>query len=326
MIAMQLDYRSIRRAALPALWVVVAGAFPAAPLPAQPPAATDSVAADSVAALGRLEPENGVVRVAPPLTPISVSGAVVARLLVKPGDDVATGQLLAVMETAALHQALVAEAEAEHGLSVRRAESARSRAEESCVHARVAGREAERRAELLLKGVAGEEEAEIAAGQAEALAASCAAARTEVHAADAETAVAAARVERHKVELERSHVRAPVNGRILGIMAWPGEMAAQQGLLEMGRVDRMFAIAEVYETDISRVRLGQRAEVRSAALPGPLLGTVETIHGKVEKQDEIGTDPAARKDARIIEVEVRLDDPAAAAGLTYLQVEVLFQP
>jgi HlyD family secretion protein len=52
---------------------------------------------------------------------------------------------------------------------------------------------------------------------------------------------------------------------------------------------------------------------------------VEYIHNKVAKQDEMGTDPAARKDARIIEVEVLLDDPAAAAALTHLQVEVLIQ-
>ncbi|MEJ8566737.1 efflux RND transporter periplasmic adaptor subunit [Elongatibacter sediminis] len=279
-----------------------------------------------VSALGRLEPQNGVLRVAAPLTPLSISGSVVSRLLVAPGDDVEVGQLLAVMETAEIEEALVNEAEAEYRLALRRAESARSRAEETCVQARVAEREAERRAALLEKGVAGEEEAESAAGQAEALAASCAAARTEVHAADAETAVAEARVERRRTELERSHVRAPAAGRILGIMAWPGEMAAQHGVLELGRVNHMFAIAEVYETDIGRVRVGQRAEVRSDALAEPLTGTVESIHGKVEKQDEIGTDPAARKDARIIEVEVRLDDPAAAAGLTYLQVEVVFQP
>jgi HlyD family secretion protein len=42
----------------------------------------------------------------------------------------------------------------------------------------------------------------------------------------------------------------------------------------------------------------------------------------VQKLDEIGTDPAARKDARIIEVEVKLDDSAAAAALSLLQVEV----
>jgi HlyD family secretion protein len=62
--------------------------------------------------------------------------------------------------------------------------------------------------------------------------------------------------------------------------------------------------------------------VRSDALPAPLTGTVTRIRPKVHKLDEIGTDPAARKDARIVEVEVRLDDSAAAAALSLLQVEV----
>ncbi len=39
--------------------------------------------------------------------------------------------------------------------------------------------------------------------------------------------------------------------------------------------------------------------------------------------DVIGTDPAARKDARIIEVEIRLDESEAAAALTNLQVEIV---
>ena len=49
---------------------------------------------------------------------------------------------------------------------------------------------------------------------------------------------------------------------------------------------------------------------------------VERIRPKVQKMDEIGTDPAARKDARIVEVEIRLDDSSAAADLTNLQVDV----
>ena len=84
----------------------------------------------------------------------------------------------------------------------------------------------------------------------------------------------------------------------------------------------MIAIAEVYETDIRNVRKGMRARIHSNALPGDLSGTVERVRPKVQKMDEIGTDPAARKDARIIEVEVRLDDSSAAANLTNLQVDI----
>jgi HlyD family secretion protein len=84
----------------------------------------------------------------------------------------------------------------------------------------------------------------------------------------------------------------------------------------------MYAIAEVYETDIRKVKVGQKARVKSEALARDLTGTVTRIRPKVQKLDEIGTDPAARKDARIVEVEIRLDDSAAAASLSLLQVEV----
>jgi HlyD family secretion protein len=38
--------------------------------------------------------------------------------------------------------------------------------------------------------------------------------------------------------------------------------------------------------------------------------------------DVLGTDPVAETDARVIEVDILLDDPAAVARLTNLQVEV----
>ena len=86
----------------------------------------------------------------------------------------------------------------------------------------------------------------------------------------------------------------------------------------------MYAVAEVYETDIARVALGSKAQVTSPALTRVLHGTVDRIAMRVAKQDVLGTDPAARTDARIIEVDIRLDDEDArlAAGLTHLQVEV----
>lgn len=289
-------------------------------------AAQEPPVSDAVSALGRLEPAGGIIHVAAALTPQSISGALITRLLVTAGDDVTAGQLLAVSDTAPVMEALVAESAAEYELAVRQAQSQRSRTDETCVRARVAEAESDRRAALLEKGVAGEEEAEIAAGQAEALAASCKAAQTEIFVAEAAITVAEARLKRHKVDLERSFVRAPVDGRILKIVAGAGELAGAEGVLEMGRVDHMYAIAEVYETDIGRVRIGQRATVSSDALPEELQGTVEKIRFKVARQDEVGTDPAARKDARIVEVEIRLEDSKPAANLTNLQVDILILP
>lgn len=290
---------------------------------AVPWAAAQDNATAGVSALGRLEPEGGIFRIAAPSTPQSISGGVIAELHVAEGDDVDAGALLAVTDVKPLYEAAVAKARTELELTRRAAEAARSRADEACVLAEVAAKEADRRSSLLERDLSSREETESAQGDATARRASCTAARANARVAESAIDVAAATVALHEAELQRAFVRAPFAGRILEVIAHEGEFVGVDGVLEMGRVDRMFAIAEVYETDIGRVRPGQRATVTSDALPGPLTGTVEYIHNKVAKQDEMGTDPAARKDARIIEVEILLDDSAAAAAYTNLQVEVV---
>lgn len=139
-------------------------------------------------------------------------------------------------------------------------------------------------------------------------------------------AVARAKLMAARAELVRARITSPVAGLVVEIHAYPGERIGPEGLLEIARIDRMYAIAEVYETDVGRVRPGRAARITSPALPGTLTGRVEWIRPKVEKQDEIGTDPAARKDARVVEVKVVLDDSAAAAPFTNLQVGVEIEP
>jgi HlyD family secretion protein len=137
-------------------------------------------------------------------------------------------------------------------------------------------------------------------------------------------AVADAAVGKAKAELELTRIRAPVNSRVLDIHARQGEAIGPAGILELAETDSMYAIAEVYETDVQRLRPGQRATVSSPALPAVLSGTVEWIALKVDKQDQLSTDPAARKDARVIEVKVRLDASSMAASYTNIQVDVVF--
>jgi len=288
--------------------------------------AQDRGAQQGVSALGRLEPEHGIIRVSASSTPEAILGAILVELNVEEGDDVEAGQLLAVTDTAVVMDALASEAQAGVVYAEREVEAARSKAMESCVRADVATREAERRARLHEQGVAGEEEADSALGEAEAMKASCASASTAVRLSETGVDVALAHLKRVEAERQRSYIRAPVAGRVIDITVRPGELIGENGILELARIDRMFAIAEVYETDIRHVKKGQRATISSAALDRDLEGAVVHIRQKVQKQDEIGTDPAARKDARIIEVAIQLDDSGPAQALTNLQVEIVIHP
>jgi HlyD family secretion protein len=288
--------------------------------------AQETSSTQAVSALGRIEPEHGVTRLAASFLQQAPLGSIMAELYVKKGDDVSKGQLLAATDTAPVMQALVAEAEAQLQYALREVEATRSKVEEACVRADVSQREAERRARLHAQGVAGEEEADSAKGEAEAMKASCGAARTTVQSSQAKAEVARAHLSTVQAELKRAFLYSPIDGRVLDVKARPGELIDTEGALILGNVKRMMAVAEVYETDISRVSVGQRATVSSTALDADLSGKVHFIQQLVAKQDEIGTDPAARKDARIIEVEILLDDPGAVASMTHLQVDIVIHP
>ncbi len=125
-----------------------------------------------------------------------------------------------------------------------------------------------------------------------------------------------------ETRLERTRIRAPRDGVILKILARPLEKLDQKPILRMGDTSVMYAVTEVYETDILLVKPGQKAKVTSRALHEPLTGTVERIGQMIYKNDVLHVDPAAAADARVVEVWVRLDKSDVASRLTNLQVDV----
>ena len=57
---------------------------------------TQQVQAQAVSALGRLEPEHGVLHIGVSSSSHAISGSIIAELLVEEGDWVEAGQLLAI--------------------------------------------------------------------------------------------------------------------------------------------------------------------------------------------------------------------------------------
>ena len=333
--------------------------------------------AEWVAALGRLEPEGGVIAVAGP------PGARIAGLEVCEGQAVRRGQVLATLEGRALllaekahleaqvreagarlkaedayEAALKAEAEVDRR-EVRELEVLELKAQEARLgllratlqnssrtlerlealrgSAAVSAQEAEQAALLVRK-----DREELAAGEAllEKLRKGHELHEQKVEAglrkAEAGTERLRAAIPRESLagglalidaKLAELEVRAPIDGRVLKVLARPGEATGARPILQLGDADAMGAVAEVYETDRRRVAEGMRAEVSSPALPegrARLRGTVTRVGWTVAKNDVLGLDPAAAAFARVVEARVRLDpdDARAVRHLANLQVEV----
>ena len=118
-----------------------------------------------------------------------------------------------------------------------------------------------------------------------------------------------------------SIIRAPADGRVLEIVTQPGESAGQQPILRLGDTDRMYAVAEVYETQIFEVAEGQTATITSQAACGSrLTGTIDQIGSMIAKNDVLSLNPANNSDLRVMKVRIRLDSSQEAARLVNLQV------
>ncbi|MFO7551761.1 MAG: efflux RND transporter periplasmic adaptor subunit [Haliea sp.] len=154
------------------------------------------------------------------------------------------------------------------------------------------------------------------------LAKTSATSRMQLDAATMELNIARADLAAAQARLELSVVRAPLRAQVLEVHSYPGESVGVDGILELAQTDQMYAVAEVYETDVSRVRVGQAAVVRGPALGNGVTGKVERIALKVGRMDVLGTDPIAKTDARVVEVFILLDSSDDVAGLTNMQVEV----
>jgi len=150
--------------------------------------------------------------------------------------------------------------------------------------------------------------------------------KANLEAAQMDLDIALADLAAAKASLELSVVRSPLRAQVLEIHAHPGERVGSQGIMELGRTDRMYAVAEVYETDITAVKVGQLATIQAPAMDEALTGKVERISLKVGRLDAVGTDPIAKTDARVFEVFILLDDSEAVSRFTNMQVKVEIQP
>lgn len=149
----------------------------------------------------------------------------------------------------------------------------------------------------------------------------------DVTAAKAELRQAVAAEKEAKANFEQSLIKAPTDGVILKINSRSGETASSDGIVELGKVQQMMVVAEVYQAHINKIKEGQNVRVTSNSLGVDLTGKVDFIGWQVQRQDVINSDPSENIDARVVEVKVRLDKESSkkAAKLTNLQVKAIFQ-
>jgi len=135
--------------------------------------------------------------------------------------------------------------------------------------------------------------------------------------------------------LNRTILRAPVQGKVLRILTREGEQVGTHPVLQLADTRSMVVVAEVYETDVAAVRgwyaaqpVRATAKARFAHGKGRLFhGTVEQVSDVVLRNSVFSLDPRRNVDRRVVEVRIRLDkeDCVEAAHFINMQVEVTIE-
>jgi HlyD family secretion protein len=288
-----------------------------------------------VGARGRIEPEDGVVLVAAPYSDARPS--IVRELRVKEGDAVRAGQIIAVLDNWSTLDKALRQREADLEVARRRLVQLKAGAKPADLEAQrvevkrweseyqIAASDQQRHQKLYADKVISHAELDQKRLVTERARRMFDAAQEKLKSL-AEVIAAQARVAQAKSELDRMSVLAPADGRVLKVHAQVGEEVGPRGIVELGRTDRMFVIAEVYETDVNRVRVGQTAQVSGELLKTPLAGRVTQIGSQVTRSELLANETSAFADTRVVKVKIRLEQGQAVAGLIYGKVDVVIRP
>ena len=233
-------------------------------------------------------------------------GGQISLLPVADGDTVEQGQVLLELWNDDLRAQL--------DLALEEANAAQSRAEESCVIAAVARREADRLMSLREDGLSSEEDTERAVGNAQARAAACTAARDG-------TRVSAAQVKVAEAALERTRLTAPFAGIIAEINGELGEFVTPSPIgnptpptVDLIDSSCLYISAPIDEVDAPLVRPGLSARISLDAFAD------RTFSGHVRRVAPYVLD--IERQARTVEIEAEIDDPDKSALLPGYSADV----
>ena len=149
--------------------------------------------------------------------------------------------------------------------------------------------------------------------------------KVDVEAAIAELNRAEVLVKKATINLQKAYVKSPQNGQVFEIHTHPGELITNNGIADIGKTSQMYVIAEVYESDITKILQGKQVRIVGDIFPQELQGKVEKIGLQVRKQNLTNTDPSSNIDNRIVKVHIRLNTASSqqAAKFTNMQVKVI---
>ena len=141
----------------------------------------------------------------------------------------------------------------------------------------------------------------------------------ELDIANAQSSLDTARTNR-----EESLVRTPLDGVIVQIFARQGERIGGAGIAKVVDMTQLRVLADVDELQISRIAPGGKADVTFRGSNTVYKGTIARIAPTVKRMQRVEPDGGTSTDARVVQVEIEIDDPSSIPQVLGRETRVTF--
>ena len=122
----------------------------------------------------------------------------------------------------------------------------------------------------------------------------------------------------------RSLVRSPLDGVVVQIYTRQGERVSASGIAKIVDMSQLRVLADVDELHLGRVATGGKVEVTFRGSTTVYRGKISRIAPTVKRMQRIEPDGGSSTDARVVQVEIELDDPSGMPQVLGRETRVTF--
>lgn len=141
---------------------------------------------------------------------------------------------------------------------------------------------------------------------------------------DIDIANAEARVDSARRTREDALVRTPLDGVIVQIFTRQGERVSPAGIAKVVDMTQLRVLADVDELNVGRLQPGGKVDVTFRGANEVYKGTIERIAPTVKRMQRVEPDGGSSTDARVVQVEIMIDDSASMPQVLGRETRVTF--
>lgn len=141
---------------------------------------------------------------------------------------------------------------------------------------------------------------------------------------DIDLANAIAKVDSARRTREESLVRSPLDGVVVQIFSRQGERVSPAGIAKIVDMSQLRVLADVDELHVGRIAPGGKVDVTFRGNNAIFKGTIERIAPTVKRMQRVEPDGGSSTDARVVQVEIVIDDPSTMPQVLGRETRVTF--